>query len=93
MSKTVKVKLHSKHQVTEKEIFECFFNRTHTFLTDTREEHLTDPITNWFISETDLGRQLKICFVKRDEKIEIKTAYQPDNNKAIDMYYQKATEY
>ena len=92
MSNAVSLKLRDKHKVSNKEIFECFFNRTHSFLTDTREEHLTDPITKWFIAETDLGRQLKVCFIQRDDVIEIKTAYEPSTSKAIEIYYRIAKE-
>ncbi|ACK45315.1 hypothetical protein TUM4637_09270 [Shewanella hafniensis] len=93
ISRAVRQKLHEKHQVSDKEIFECFFNRTHSFLTDTREDHLTDPITKWFISETDLGRQLKVCFIERGvESIEIKTAYEPSTTNAINVYYKIAKE-
>ena len=92
MSTAVRLKLRDKHNVSNKEIFECFFNRTHSFLMDTREEHLTDPITQWFISETDLGRKLKVCFVQRDDVIEIKTAYEQSTPRAIDIYYRIAKE-
>lgn len=92
ISKTVRAKLHERHKVTEREIFECFFNRTHGYLQDSREERLTDPVTLWFIAETDLGRILKVCFIQINEGIEIKTAYEPSTRNAIDFYYRIAKE-
>jgi hypothetical protein len=92
ISEAVLSKMKKKHNVKEKDVFECFFNRTHSFLIDSREEHRTDPVTNWFIAKTDCGRTLKICFVSRDGNIEIKTAYAPSTPLAIDMYYKKAEE-
>lgn len=87
MSNAVSQKLRDKHNVSNKEIF-----RTHSFLTDTREEHLTDPVTKWFIAETDLGRKLKVCFIQRDNVIEIKTAYEPSTATTIEIYYRIAKE-
>lgn len=92
ISRKVKDKLRDRHQVADNEIFECFFNRTHVFLIDTREEHLTDPVTKWFISSTDLGRQLKVCFIEKNGVIEIKTAYGPTKSKAADLYYKLAKQ-
>lgn len=80
ISPAVREKLRSKHAVTEDHILECFANRTGKDLLDTREEHRTDPPTRWFISETDYGVRLKICFVYHPETrtIHIKTAYRPN---------------
>jgi hypothetical protein len=72
-------KLEERHSVEQKEVFECFFNREANFLIDTRENNRTNPETQWFISETDKGRKLKICFIKNDGQIYIKTAYSPSD--------------
>ncbi|CAM3075466.1 hypothetical protein [Vibrio neptunius] len=79
ISNDVRKKLAVKHDVTEQEVIECFANResTKNFLKDTREEHLTDPPTLWFVSETDTGKKLKVVFIYYSdlEKFVIKTAY------------------
>lgn len=71
-------KLTSKHSVTPQEIEECFQNRSGVFLIDDREDHQSDPPTQWFIAPTDLGRALKVCFVRRGKEVHIKSAYQPE---------------
>ena len=79
ISAKVKAKLHKKHNVTEDEIYECFQSCEKSFLTDTREDHQTDPLTQWFIGETDYGRLLKVVFIVSAEgNVEIKTAYEPN---------------
>lgn len=84
----VRDKLTNRHQVTEQEIVQCFANREGKFLVDEREEHRTTPPTQWFISETDYGRLLKICFVMDGGIIEIKTAYTP-NAQVVELYRRK----
>ena len=65
--------------VTEAEIIQCFANKEGKFLLDTREEHKTNPPTQWFISETDYGRKLKVVFMKhKNGDIEIKSAFNPN---------------
>lgn len=85
-------KLRAKHNVSLEEVEECFYNRTHGFLIDTREEHKTNPQTQWFIADTDKGRTLKVCFMVVDGKIRIKTAFEANNSDLIQMYYRKAQE-
>lgn len=65
-------------RVSENDSYECFTNRTHVFLEDTREDHKTDPATLWFISENDYGRHLKVCFMTDGQQISIKSAYVPN---------------
>lgn len=67
-----------KPPVAQEEIIQCFANRTGKYLLDLREEHHTDPPTQWFISETDYGRKLKIAFIQKNNDIIIKTAYDPN---------------
>jgi hypothetical protein len=64
--------------VSENDVWECFTNRTHGFLIDKRENHQTDPVTQWFISENDYGRRLKVCFMHHGDRVSIKTAYVPN---------------
>ncbi len=68
-------KLADKHQVSEKEIEECFANRTGGILYDTREQHQSDPPTLWFVAHTNKARLLKVCFVLRGATAHIRTAY------------------
>lgn len=79
ISSTVRAKLQNKHNVAEREIEQCFDNRSGNFLIDDREDNRTDPATHWFIAETNQGRQLKICFMFIDGNVQIKTAYAPNS--------------
>jgi uncharacterized DUF497 family protein len=92
-SEDVRKKLADKHGVSEDEVRQCFENLEGDYIKDTREEHLTDPPTYWFISETNKRRVLKVAFVARkvktesgtETRVDIKTAYEPDANE-IELY-------
>ena len=90
-------KLKAKHNVDVAEVQQCFRNRDpgRKFLTDTREEHKTDPATHWFLAETNTGRILKVCFVPPHEgnghSIEIKTAFEP-NDDEVRIYEKYSTK-
>ena len=64
--------------VSRDEVMQCFANRTGQLLADTRAEHLTNPVTRWFIAETDYGRKLKVVFIPLGGDIIIKSAYDPN---------------
>lgn len=68
-------KLQEKHQVTMREVEQCFENKCGTSLVDTRENHRTDPPTLWFVAPTNTGRMLKIIFIYRDGSVYLKSAY------------------
>lgn len=87
-SPEIQKKLQKKHNVTLEEVEQCFYNRRGLFLEDSREEHKTDPITQYFIAETDRRRKLKVCFVL-DGDIHIKTAFDPSEN-AVAFYKKHA---
>lgn len=89
ISAAVREKLTVKHQVNEDEIAQCFANRTHGYCTDMRADHLTNPITRWFISETDVGRKLKVAFIPLGSDVHIRSAFEP-NAKEIAMYAENA---
>ena len=76
----IEEKLETKHQVSISEVEEAFLNRTGTFAKEARPQHLGKDPRYWFISETDVGRHLKIVFV--DDPTEpgavIITAYEPN---------------
>lgn len=76
-STAVKQKLAEKHGVNLDEVQQCFANREGGLLEDTREDHKSDPPTQWFIAETDYGRRLKVAFILKDGNILLKTAYGP----------------
>jgi uncharacterized protein YqcC (DUF446 family) len=65
------------HNVTEEEIVQCFANRHRGYCTDSRPEHQTPIPTQWFVSETDYGRWLKVVFIhdQLTNIIEVKSAY------------------
>lgn len=88
ISDGVRNKLASKHGVSEDEIVQCFANRSGQFLEDTREAHRSDPPTEWFIAETDFGRELKVVFVNPGKgDIFIKSAFEPNQRER--RIYQK----
>ena len=81
-SKNILSKLETKHgQITQEDVKECFDNNDDRVLEDTREKNKTLPPTQWFISENNNGRRIKVCFIYRENvnKIYIKTAYEPNN--------------
>ncbi len=79
VSDAVKMKLLNRHKVRIEEVEQCFVNVESSFIEDTRLANRTEPITEWFIAETDAGRRLKVCFMQMsDGSVQIKTAYKPD---------------
>ena len=89
ISARVRQKLADKHNVVPTEVEQCFFNFSGSeFLEDEREEHQTHPPTQCFISETDSGRLLKICFMFYNDrqKFAIKSAFEP-NKAEIEMFF------
>jgi len=79
ISTAVREKLANKTPpVTESEIIQCFANRNRSALIDTRADNMTNPLTRWFIAETDFGRKLKVAYMPFTDKIVIKSAYDPN---------------
>ena len=78
ISPAIEAKLRDLHKVSPNEVDQCFQNIEGRFLEDTREQHRTDPPTQWFIAPTNHGRMLKVVFVARDDAIYIRTAYEPN---------------
>lgn len=83
----IRLKIQTKHNLADPEgaIREAFCNMEGDFLIDIREEHASDPPTEWFISETNYGVKLKICFIEKDGNFYIRTAYTP-NAEEIRIY-------
>lgn len=93
IAKMVLTKIQEKHDVTSKEVDECFMNRDGGYLIDTRDVHQTNPQTLWFIAETNKGRLLKICFVPKGDGNpsgpSLKSAFEP-NDIEKNIYQRKA---
>lgn len=87
ISKAILSKLNTKHGVTEAEVRQCFENREGKLLEDAREEHKTNPPTQWFIACTNKQRKLKVVFVLKGNVIHLKTAYEP-NQSELSIYSQ-----
>jgi len=78
VSSGVLVKLRDKHNVTVREIEQCFENLCGMYLEDDREDNQTDPATLAFVAPTNQGRLLKVVFIFLDGNVHIKTAFPPD---------------
>lgn len=91
ISPKVREKLREKHNVTEAMIVQCFANRSGRDLFDTRAQHVTDPLTRWFIAETDYGVKLKVCYIfdPSTKLVDIKTAF-PPNDVELGIYKKHA---
>lgn len=85
VSSSVLLKLGAKHQVTVREIEQCFDNKCGLFLEDCREDHKTDPATLWFIAPTNRNRQLKVVFIFIAGNVHIKSAFEP-NEDELSLY-------
>jgi hypothetical protein len=75
ISPEVEEKLKTKHNVTTREVEQCFENLEGEYLEDDRPEHRTDPPTEWFIAPTNHGRLLKVVFVFEHGNTYLKTAH------------------
>ncbi len=89
-SPDVIAKLRDRHGLTQKEVTECFANGEAVYFEDMEEEHQTDPPTWWFMAPTNHNKMLKICFIRKDDDIVIKTAFEPSNIKHLELYRQLA---
>jgi hypothetical protein len=89
ISPKVRLKLsQADHNVSQDEILQCFANRNREFgdCFDTRAHHATNPLTRWFVAETDYGRTVKVCYMLHSNgDVEIKTAY-PASQHIINIY-------
>ncbi len=85
ISNEILLKLKDKHNVSRREVEQCFENRIGVYLEDDREEHRTDPPTLWFVAPTNQNRLLKIIFVFSNGNIYIKSAYDAKQH-IVDLY-------
>jgi uncharacterized DUF497 family protein len=85
ISAAVLEKLNTEHQVSLREVEQCFENKCGMYLVDDREDHQTDPPTLWFIAPTNRDRFLKVVFMFIDGNVHIKSAYDPEPA-ALELY-------
>ena len=78
ISDAVTSKLKDKHGVSRREVEQCFANRIGSLLEDKRTRHKTHPPTRWFLSETNLGRTLKIVYIQNGQTVDLKSAFAPN---------------
>ena len=78
ISPKVREKLSRKHAVTRREVEQCFENREGKLLMDTRAHTKTTPPTLWFLSCTHDGRLLKVVYIQTENKINLKSCFEPD---------------
>lgn len=87
---SVAAKLAEKHGgVSEAEIKQAFINREGPILRDDREAHASDPPTLWFCAPTDRSRMLKVVYINQDQRILLKTAFEPEAP-TLAFYWRKA---
>jgi len=87
ISEEILDKLTKKHKVNRSEVEQCFANREGGLLTDNREQHKTNPPTQWFVAPTNKNRLLKIMFVRDGSDVYLKSAY--DATEEICRIYDK----
>jgi hypothetical protein len=82
ISEVVLKKLAEVHNVTRTEVEQCFSNRLGRLLQDKRALTRTNPPTLWFIAYTNKSRHLKIVYIQKGNIVELKTAYDPNEEEA-----------
>jgi hypothetical protein len=85
ISPEIQRKLELKHGISRSDVEQCFLNRTRSYLLDNRLDHLTEPPTEWFISENNRGILIKVVFVFDSGLIYLKSAFLP-NSTEIRIY-------
>ena len=60
---SVEQKLKKKHGVDPHEVHEVWNKYDGITLVDTREQHRSNPATEWFVAETVSYRKLKVIFI------------------------------
>lgn len=78
ISEAVLEKLRDKHDVTAREVEQCFDNMEGPLLIDDREDHRSDPPTLWFISRTNKNRLLKVAYIQRGSVVHLRTYFEPN---------------
>ena len=91
ISEKTRVKLTGKHNVTERELEQCFENIEGPLLIDSREDHKSNPPTLWFISRTNKNRLLKVAYIQRGSSVCLRTCYEP-NEAEMQIYSSHLTQ-
>lgn len=80
-------KLKNKHGVSTSDVEQAFLNRTGSLAKEMRPQNQSVEDRFWFISTTDVGRELKVVFlIDADENVPIIiTAYEPDDDE-VNLY-------
>jgi hypothetical protein len=63
ISPEIQRRLGLKHGISRSDVEQCFLNRARSYLLDNWLDHLTEPQTEWFISENNRGILIKVVFV------------------------------
>lgn len=82
ISPAILAKLKDRHVVSYAEVEQCFQNRAGFLLTDSRALTKTNPPALWFIAPTHRGRNLKIVYIQRGASVDLKSAYEPNEDEA-----------
>ena len=85
-------KLIKKHGLRRIDVEQCFRNREHSYLLETRPEHKTEPLSEWFISENDRGVLIKVVCIFIEGMIHLKSAF-PPNDEEISIYNTMSENY
>ena len=85
ISPAIQGKLELKHGISHSDVEQCFINRQRSYLLDDRLDHLTEPPTEWFISENDRGVLIKVVCIFDQGMIYLKSAF-PPNSTEISIY-------
>lgn len=85
-------KLIKKHGLRRLDVEQCFRNRDRSYILETRQEHKTEPPTEWFIAENDSGMLIKVVCIFDDGLIHLKSAFFP-NDEEISIYNTMSVTY
>ncbi len=86
-------KLRAKHNVTRREVEQCFENIEGRILEEQRTQHKTNPTTRWFLAKTNRGRVLKVVYIQTGVVVEIKTCYPPNEDERYIYFKYGAVSY
>lgn len=80
ISQKIQTKLDGKTPPVERrEVIQCFQNRSGKLLFDTRPDHISNPLTLWFVAPTNAGRMLKVAYIPKDGQYYLRSAYDPNS--------------
>lgn len=84
ISEKIQLKLDGKSPPVERrEVIQCFQNRSGKLLYDTRPDHLSNPLTLWFLALTNAGRLLKVAYIPRDGNMYLRSSYDPNPTEVL----------